>query len=335
LLALLFRRVYSVEDKTSEAQLGEDFGEFPPLPLRCQNLSGRFSIIRVRGIGEAYQDIQLIRSVWEAIDADDIESLSTDMRAQIDVESILELSREIRAFTRESILLRVIFSSMVYGFLFIKMVIGDIRKGRNRYTVLGLFVPVKKYESRIIIRSGRHLKRSDAPTISHEHIHLLQHKSQEKHRRNVNSPEALICDDRMADSFVNYIFEKDEVEARLHELVVSFYRIHRQLPVTVPGFFGLLAASENIGGLVEDTLDGNGAFFDRDLAAYPPREEEWVKQLALILISIRTPELQFRFIAEVLSVMYGNLLYYYGENVTEYQATIQRPNLYDELYGER
>lgn len=334
LLGRLFSTIYSVERKSSEAQLREDFGEFPPSPLRCRNLNGNFTIARVRGIGEAYQDMLLVNSIWSAFDSDNVEMLSTDLRAQVDVDGMIAINREIGEITHGSRFWKSLLRSLAFGLVFIKVAIRDIRKGRRRPTVAGLFVPVNENESRVIIRSGRHIGKSDAPTISHEHIHLLQHKRAERHVKRVRYPELLIDDDHAGDPFVNYVLEKNEVEARLHELVLSFYRKNHHLPLTVNGFLGLLAASESMGGLVEEILDKYGVCFDRGMAVYPPREEEWVRQLVLILVLIRSPELQLRFMNEVMPVMYGNLLHYYGENVAEYHDSIQRPNLYDELYGE-
>ena len=46
-------------------------------------------------------------------------------------------------------------------------------------------------------------------------------------------------------------------------------------------------------------------------------------------------ELLLRFITEVLPVMYGNLLRYYGDDVvsSKFLSQISRPNFYDELYA--
>ncbi|MNR36493.1 hypothetical protein D3C85_1544150 [compost metagenome] len=59
------------------------------------------------------------------------------------------------------------------------------------------------------------------------------------------------------------------------------------------------------------------------------------EQLAFILLDIKTKELEYRFITEVLSVMYGNLLKYYGDRIasSRYLEGIARPNLYDDLYS--
>ena len=55
------------------------------------------------------------------------------------------------------------------------------------------------------------------------------------------------------------------------------------------------------------------------------------REIAIILLSIKNKELQRRFILEALTVMYGNLLDYYGDQGAKerFLAEIKRPNLYD------
>ena len=54
-------------------------------------------------------------------------------------------------------------------------------------------------------------------------------------------------------------------------------------------------------------------------------------------MNIDTPELTCRFITEVLTVMYGNLLRYYGDETASsaFLFDIARPNLYDVLYDKQ
>ena len=71
LLARLFRPYFSIEKKTSQEQLRQDFGDFPPTPLRCESLTGEFNIARTKGIGKIYHDLVVQMLVMNA----DIESL--------------------------------------------------------------------------------------------------------------------------------------------------------------------------------------------------------------------------------------------------------------------
>ena len=46
LLTRFFRPFFSVEQITCQEQLRQDFGEFPPTPLRCESLTGEFNVVR-------------------------------------------------------------------------------------------------------------------------------------------------------------------------------------------------------------------------------------------------------------------------------------------------
>lgn len=58
-------------------------------------------------------------------------------------------------------------------------------------------------------------------------------------------------------------------------------------------------------------------------------------QLATAFAYMTDSSCEYRFITEVLAVMYGNLLRYYGDRTASqiYLDSIRRPNLYDVLYG--
>jgi len=60
----------------------------------------------------------------------------------------------------------------------------------------------------------------------------------------------------------------------------------------------------------------------------------FVQQMEAILLKINSIDMLYRFISEVLAVMYGNLLKYYGDSISSeaFLHLIERPNLYDELY---
>ena len=328
LLARLFRPYFSVEKKTSQEQLRQDFGEFPPTPLQCESLTGEFNVVRTSGIGQTYHDLAVQFCVMDA----DIESLSTDLLANFDADRLHELQSTFESLGPRG---SRFAKRAMFGWLFVVRTAKAVRYGTKRPNVQGMFIPYFKDELQIVVKSRRHLKKSDAPIVSHEHIHLLQHRNPEGHCRHVRLPQELLTEEGWADSFVLYILEKIEVEARLHESVLSFYRAHHYLPTTASGFLGLLASSEMIGLLVISILESGDVAFQRRQETYPERESGPVKQLGWVLTDIKTPELQCRYITEVLPVMYGNLLKYYGDDVASrsFLRDIDRPNFYDDLYG--
>lgn len=148
-------------------------------------------------------------------------------------------------------------------------------------------------------------------------------------------PQLLLSDKALTEPFYLYLLEKEEVEARLHESVLSFYRTHRQLPKTVQDFLGLLAASQQLGWLISGTMVLQGVSFNQEMGTYPEREVMFVEQLEFVLLAIKSRELLCKFLTEVLTVMYGNLLRYYGDDAASRSLLmdIKRPNFYDDLYG--
>lgn len=327
LLARFIRPFYSVEKRSSQEQLREDFGEFPPAPLQCERLTGEFNVVRTRGIGQIYCDLAVQARVMET----DIEALSTDLIARYGADRLHDMQSTFESLGPRS---TRFVKRVVFGWLFVVRTAKALRYRTTGPEVLGHFVPFFKDELRIIVKARRH-QEIEAPIVSHEHIHLLQHRNPESHCRHIRSPQELLSEEGLTDSFLLYILEKMEVEARLHESVLSFYRAHNYLPTTVSGFLALLASSETIGVLVTNILAVADATFHRGPGTYPEREARPVEHLGWVLMEIKTPELQRRYITEVLPVMYGNLLKYYGDDVASrsFLGNIDRPNFYDDLYA--
>lgn len=176
--------------------------------------------------------------------------------------------------------------------------------------------------------------------ISHEHIHLLQHKEEHlaTHSRNVSwLDDQLFTEMARANEILphlKYILQKNEVEARLHELVVSFYLTHMNLPLNVASFLALLVASKQLGWFVSEILISANVNFGDAFAEFVERDKMQARDLEMVLLSM-PDELALRFITEVMPVMYGNLIRYYGDHVASsaFLAQISRPNFYDELYA--
>lgn len=336
-IKVLVRRFYSIERRSCAGQLRDDFGDFPPVPLRCDGLSGEFEVVRTRGIGEIWHTLILHNRMLRGLESD-TQYLSADLMEYLGADQIA-LRHVFDGLGRSARFIQPAVISLALGMMGIKLIIRMIRSACQESRGLGCFVPLRKHESEIIVKAGRHarLSRSEAPTISHEHIHLLQYKDSEDRLRCARSPERLLSKEGLAMPFLLYLLEGNEVEARLHESVLSFYRAHGRLPMTVPMFLGMLAASHQIGELVSLILERAGVSYDRLELSYPERGVMFAEQLESILVYINTPELTCRFVTEVLTVMYGNLLRYYGDETASgnFLLEVVRPNLYDDLYGKR
>lgn len=328
--------IYSVERRSSAEQLCKDFGDFPPSPLRCAGIAGEFEVVRIRNIGEVFSELIVVNMLLQGLESE-TQFLSTDVIEFVGAEQVLAFQRAFDEFGRSARFIKPAVIALMLVVMGVRLTVRMIRSAQKESKILGFFLPIRKHESNIFVRVARHAKTgmSEASTISHEHIHLLQFKDSERHARDARSPERLVTVSGLNQSFLFYLLQKREVEARLHESVLSYYRSHHSLPMTVPKLLGMLAASQHFGELVSLTLEHSGIIFERGVEPYPEREGMWAEQLESILVFIQTPELTRRFITEVLPVMYGNLLRYYGDEGASqnYLKDIERPNLYDELYG--
>jgi len=333
LFARAIGHFYSVESKTSEQQLLEDFGEFPPTPLCCKSLKGEFKVFLVRGIGEIYYDLLRAKKVmnvlaWEPQLIEEGTRLLPQMQDLIiQVESWKTDGRHSKLKVRMSISF-----ILIVGFL-TSTTKAILAGGLPKPNVLGHFTPMYLKFDEIVIRVGllQKLQKDEAPLLSHEHLHLLQFRNPEYQNldKKTKAPENFLGVEGDL-----YLLEKKEVEARLHESVLAFYRAHRELPLTISGFLGLLVSGQNLGGYIKQNLELEGVTVV-EFGEYPERDVTSANQLLYNLHDAKTVELRYKFITEVLPVMYGNLLKYYGDPVASksFLEGIARPNLYDDLYS--
>ncbi|MDP2369186.1 hypothetical protein [Rhodoferax sp.] len=334
LLNRTFRYFYSTEVMASECQLREDFGDFPPKPLGGNGLPGHFTTVRVRGIGEHIHSAVMMKRLVEG--AADVDSLSPTIRNHM--ADVLAL----KFFRGPTGIRKKVLMWIGLGAIFLASSLNFIRmtpKGMNSF---GFFAPIRREEYEIVIKVRRVATAGldAASMISHEHIHLLQHKDEHimAASRNVIWPDdQLFTETARANKILphlKYILERNEVEARLHELVVSFYRAHKNLPLSAPNFLALLAASKQLGWLVSEKLVLANVDFGPVFSEVVERDKMQARDLEMVLLSM-PDELMLRFITEVLPVMYGNLLKYYGDDLVsrKFLSQISRPNFYDELYA--
>lgn len=327
LLVRFFRQFYYAQHKFSREQLELDFGHFPPAPLKCEALKGSWNLIRVAGVGQAYQDFKVFRALMKIVERADTATIDRDNSSNAEYQILRRVIKILGRFPRlmTAILWLMPLTLSMRPFFYNKPAV------HSRDGVSGYFNAL--LPSDIVVRepSG---KIGVAGVISHEHIHLLQHCDGEEHSRGLQSPVTLLSDKALTIPQLQYFFEKKEVEARLHECVLSCYRVWGYLPLTVNDFLCLLASSDSLGWLVSNILSEEPPLDVSPQKHYVEREPEFARQLEMILLSMRTPLLERRFVAEVLPVMYANLLRYYGDRTASEQflSQMDRPNLYDVLY---
>jgi hypothetical protein len=323
-LSAIKKYYYSKTTKTSEQQLKEDFLEYPPSPLRKTKPTWEFDVIKTRGIGNIYNQFDTAMALSRASEAeiDPAAYKEFQLKTLHDAISLLKQWKLLHKFSL------VLLCSMLFYSL--------VRASRRR-RIKAVFLPLFKAERKITLK----IKRGDtddslASILSHEHIHLLQQRSAHAPAQHLDNPADIISDKQKDNPFMQYLFQGLEVEARLHEVVVSYYRCKRQLPLTVDGFIELLAGSEKISEFLILPDEYNEECVDINVNKYLDRDPKLTEQLDITILYVKD-ELRPRFVSEVLPVMYENLIRYYGDDeaADEFSRQIARPNLYDELYGRR
>jgi len=126
------------------------------------------------------------------------------------------------------------------------------------------------------------------------------------------------------------------MEARLHEFVLSYYREFRSIPLNFDGFILLIAGCKELSGFVLDAINkcNSDLLSENIINSYSVREKEFARDIDFALLAMKSHDLRYKFISEVLAIMYGNLIGYYGDHETSYTflSQIKGPNLYDRIY---
>lgn len=306
----------------------EDFGEFPPTPLQCEPPTSNFVVVRVRGLGawiNYWRRSGELLQMWE---------LSPNTVAP-------ELAKALSGFERRKIDNKAGQHSPLHPHCYIAprpliracLVLSFRRQEGRRKRGFGYVLPFTQHDLQITI-IGR-ADRVAAEVLTHEHLHILQSENTTPRNNNVRDLH-YILERKWADvSFVRYLLEHREIEARLHEIVLSHYQVQRRLPQTVETFLGMLADWEDIGEHLALMAEQAGQNLQGTGLTFSPRSAVFGGQLGDALSVLKDPKVTKEFLCEVLPVMYGNLLKYYGDTRASirFHAQILRPNLYDRLYG--
>jgi len=134
-----------------------------------------------------------------------------------------------------------------------------------------------------------------------------------------------------------YYLSPYEIEARLHEVVLSFYRESNILPIDYDAFITMINSSEFLGDFTRGIISkmDPGSVLD-NIKMFKLREAAAARDFALILSRFTDLSTAKRFIHEVLPVSYANLLVLYGDKraAENFIKTVGNTNFYQELYGE-
>jgi hypothetical protein len=362
---MFFKKRQSID---STEQLNNDFGEYPPHPLvNTMQRQLPFYVVHTSLLNKKLYDlILLVRSLRIELDhtnpfLSDISKIKSRFRKQLSDarEQINSFKSEIANSAIHIKIFAVVFITLVlpifilFAAAFILFNIIQITLQTNfSSNSLGFYIPIPfNGRSEIVANTYRIKHRSSKDTndgiISHEHIHLLQDhyfsrldmpyrsynhfsgKNEIVLKQLLNNPEQKFND-------LQYYFQINEMEARLHEVVLSHYRVYRVLPATHHEFTEMILGSHKLGKVVKEIMEREKLDTSVYLTnPYRVRSDSMEIQMAIAIMKLRDTSTSLRFILEALSVMYGNLLFLYGgENESlAFMRTIKSTQLYEELYG--
>jgi hypothetical protein len=333
------KHYFRVEERRSEDQLTMDFGEFSPFPLNCSKKESVVTIVHAAGFGSFFNCIQISSKQYFVSGAGAKASLHTSIPAELAEHGGMELIKLLNQATlRFPRFLRPLTARVfrILVLLFYSRILSRIINRRENG--LAVFFPTGAATGHISLAdAAMNLKKGNEAILSHEHLHFLQHIDGERIGKEVKNLGAFIPAKDHNNGTLLYILERREVEARLHEMVLSYYRATKILPLDPESFLDILFASPSFHGGVIVPLQMEGYFSGKDVQRFTERDEMFPEQLAMAFAYMTDRQIEYRYITEVLVVMYGNLLRYYGdENASKrYLAKLMRPNLYDILYGEK
>lgn len=349
-----FSRTVSTD---SRQQLCKDFGEYPPKPLNTNETTFPFKIVYLNQFSELIYNIKkdynsfftknsLIKNKDLIKTREEIKKSTKTAYSKFKL-SFETLSNPIKICT---LILFIILSPflIIYSIIKItgiiyKIILGSISSAGHE-NLAGFYINGIGLDNEINIKTKNIIKYNIDINyvISHEHLHLLQCKLGHQFISRLTEPFYLVrvlnILEKNDNKILNYLLMQHECEARLHEMVLSFYRQNGFLPTSYNEFIGLLIS------WTEYTTELKVYFRKSDERAdyYPNynefliRDERTSREMSYILNSIKDDaEIIIRFSQEILPVMYSNLLLYYGDELASKKMLDSIPDttLFYQVYG--
>jgi hypothetical protein len=343
----------------SETQLAVDFGHYPPKPLQPKKLNNQFDVLYMGSVSRIFYAARLLIHVLtdkSAIDHPDFKEARKSILKLKDRRRALITQLNSTPFYISWILLvgfLVCFSPLlvllclaIFVFFLIDFIRGRPFKG------LGHAFDLPNWPTQVVVFPNpfkrNNYKKSEISVdgiISHEHIHLMQYiyfseRSTGKFvGENGDFLKSLLSSPERDFDFCSYYFLPNEMEARLHEVILSYYRKYKELPLNFCGFVHILVGSINPMGFVylsklAARLVETEKFEPSSLVArrFEVRCGLAEFEIGFAIMKLADP---VKYMREVLPVMYGNLLILYGDinRAEKYFETLGPCELYTKLYG--
>lgn len=352
---------------SSADQLTQDFGTFPPVPLQATDALSRISVnvVLIRRLQKIVLPLKTSYAIYSAFRSDDwtgidIQSAAaikpTLIAARTNFENVkAELKDQAKGTINGSsldkvkstiaLLANLILIGLFLPFALVYLGFSIIKTSRRvANSLLGFYIGIGNLQNNLyinpktLIASQKYTKEG---VISHEHIHMLQRiRSDIIGQTDTGLIGPIVKDNVLSEKYrknplVLYFIDRRETEARLHELVLSYYRAKKALPLTYSGFISLFFTFQLIANVVRtrhpsvyESLEIN------DIEYVSPRNEQPMEELAFLLTTLKDEQTVLEYITEVLPVMYANLFHYYGDTGTSkrFLDTVPSTRMFSELY---
>lgn len=330
----------------SQEILREDFGCYPPNPLKVDNNLAHvqvevrpfkffrlfvfkarttFALVKACFTGKVSTELLTsepnVLALFEGVQASFKNSLTpfrhalNNLKSKILIKKVVGSLQLLGLFLVSCILVVVLLLYFIY--LNIKQTL-QFQKSANAF-----FYPSQQSSNQIMYNAQT--PNSDLCWyISHEHLHLLQTHFEQKANnayadvdlsvpRELGFLKASATQGAYGD-YMEYLFLRHETEARLHELVLVYYRANGELVLDLNGFLRMLLHFECFLNPIRTNYP---ALYDElpheDIQTLTPRSPHMMRDLERIVFSFENEKRLKAYLFEVLPKMYANLLCYYGD----------------------
>lgn len=281
--------------------LENDFKVFPPKPLKLSQKKPIEVIIRKNSkLVEIKRSLKAIKQIFNKIHKTNINIFESKSNSKLDdnaIQDVLDaIQRDIDSKANKyapSILIKILIS-IVYVFKY-------MGRGGSSKTTTHAFVDY--FDTSTIY----YLLKPEVHIISHENIHILQHRYFINIYKILKFNPSEIIDKISSCSFdkkecYKYLCKQSELEARLHELVVFLYSRDKKLPSPLQLSSDFIKLIVSAGENVQIT-----------------RSSEIDLELRIIFECFVVMDRDEFLVDTLIPLLYSNLILYYGDNMLSYK----------------
>jgi len=354
---------------SSWQQFEKDFGEFPPIGIKAREdlKSEYFYIIKMTFKNNLKTSISegifllkcffsgdskapLIKDRQVKIQAEKLRkskkeflNIIRSIFADFKSKSLIEQSGSIARAALLFVLLPFVFIFIFVFVLkvFLSIFLKSFKKSNNAF---GYMLNLEKYDNIVYVNQEKIINNgvSYDEIVTHEHMHIRQ----EVNYKSYPVPTLYSYDDVISHDFIvkkfrnskniNYLMTRRELEVRINELLVCYYRKTKVIPLSYLEFLKMLLSFNFIHRMVEvecpkvlDEVENEKRDFTEARSIYT------VSDVFDVLLMLQGAIYLERFIKEVLPVMYCHLLFYYSDEKAclNFYKTIPCVNMFEEIYG--